>query len=246
MESESFRLPLRRSGNPKPSLRKAAAIVLFLFGIALILLPVWERNVQEREQLRLLTQWDRLHEPDSADHPIPADVLPTTALSSIPAQSEQAQSEAPVNADAPAIIDGMAVLGTIVIDKIDLREPILEGSTERSLRIGIGTVVPDRLPGQAGNFVLAGHNSRKKGLHFSRLQELVPGDEVAIETLTGTHVYKVTSTFHVKPDNLTVLDQDDTTELTLITCDRVVNPTERYIVKAVLQEKAADLGREGE
>jgi sortase (surface protein transpeptidase) len=45
------------------------------------------------------------------------------------------------------VIDGQTVLGTIEIAGIGLREPILEGATDDTLRYGIGTVVEGREPG---------------------------------------------------------------------------------------------------
>jgi len=206
-----------------------------------MLYPAWERNVQERRQLEMLTEWDRIHEPALAGRPAPDDVEPPPSLTSTGASSPDGTPPAsPDSALSPVIIDGMAVLGAIVIDSIDLREPILGGATEKSLSLGIGTVVEHRSPGKTDNFVLAGHNSRKRGLHFSRLQELQPADTIRIETQSGSYIYKVTSTFLVKPDDLTVLDQDGTAQLTLITCDKVVNPTQRYIVRAAMTEAAAD------
>jgi sortase A len=164
--------------------------------------------------------------PASAPNPEPtAESKPAPKLTSAPSRG-------------PAVIDGQVVQGTIEIDSIGLREPILEGATDETLRYGIGTVVSKRQPGITGNYVLAGHNSRTSGKHFNRIHELKEGDHIVITTEHGVYDYAVASQSIVEPTDLSVLDQTESaTELTLITCDQIVNPKHRLIVRAVLDSR---------
>jgi sortase A len=167
------------------------------------------------------------------------------ALASAPDRASDRASEpgtvlAPASAPSqgPAMIDGQVVQGTIEIDSIGLREPILEGATDETLRYGIGTVVSERHPGMTGNYVLAGHNSRTPGKHFNRIHELKEGDHIVITTEHGVYDYAVASQSIVEPTDLSVLDQaESATVLTLITCDQIVNPKHRLIVRAVLDSR---------
>lgn len=194
--------------------------LLLLTGILLVVQPRIDRHLQEQKQNGLLTRWtDEQHTGSAAAAADTADAV------------EAAWQE----------IDGTPVLGTVSVDKIGLREPLLKGSGEESLSHGIGVVAEERLPGVGTNFVLAGHRSFTPGKHFSRLNELVRGDEVSIQTAVGTYTYVVERSFLVEPDDLSVLDAPpNASELTLITCEPMRDPTHRLIVKALLVKETRE------
>nr|WP_254639275.1 class D sortase [Cohnella sp. GbtcB17] len=132
-------------------------------------------------------------------------------------------------------IDGAKVLGTVSINRIGISQPIVYGSDAAALKRGAGTVVEGKLPGEPGNFVLAGHRSLTRGRHFNRLGEAVVGDVVNVDTSIGRSTYRVTDIKIVEPGDLSVLDNSGgVSELTLITCHPRKNPTQRLIVHAVL------------
>ncbi|GAA0355597.1 class D sortase [Bacillus horti] len=204
-------------------------ILCLVVGIALILYPWVDQYVQSKEQSRLLSQWDALQ------RTLIAESLRSNDLEEQNVSEDE--EDTPQFYDGAIDMDGFAVLGTIEINKIELREPIIEGVEERALKIGIGTVVEERFLGGNSNFVLAGHRSLTYGKQFNRMAELEEGDEIVITTTTDQFVYKVSSAFIVQEDDLSVLEQSDSlAELTLITCeyDRRNNPTQRLIVKAHL------------
>jgi sortase A len=182
--------------------------LMLVAGVGLIALPEIDEHMQEQKQNDLLTAW--------VDQKIPE------------------------SREAPAVwkvIDGMPVLGTITIDKIGLHEPMVRGAGADALKLGIGVVEEDRMPGESVNFVLAGHRSFTYGLHFNRLPELERGDTVVLEVADGTFTYTVETAYLVKPDDLSVLDsRPGVSELTLITCQPMRNPTHRLIVKAALHQ----------
>lgn len=60
----------------------------------------------------------------------------------------------------------------IEIDKINVKLPVFQGVTGKSLKYGIGSFRKDILPGAIGNFSLAGHRSYTYGRMFNRLNEL--------------------------------------------------------------------------
>ena len=127
-----------------------------------------------------------------------------------------------------------AMQAVLVIDKISLRSPILASPTKHNLDIAPCSAVPSRSPG-TGNFVVAGHFSRIRGRHFSRLKELAPGDLVSVDTGIQRFDYAVTDLFSVGPDETWVMaDSDDLSLITLITCDYDFFPYRRFIVTAAL------------
>lgn len=195
--------------------------LLLLTGILLIVQPRLDEHLQERKQNALLTHWTDEHRASAVAEaaPDPAEATDTAWLE----------------------IDGMPVLGTVTVGKIGLREPLLKGAGEASLSHGIGVVAEERLPGVGTNFVLAGHRSFTPGKHFSRLNELVRGDEVTIQTASGSFTYIVERSFLVEPDDLSVLDAPpNVSELTLITCEPMRDPTHRLIVKALLVKETRE------
>ncbi|RED61600.1 class D sortase [Cohnella lupini] len=196
-----------------------------LIGIGLIAYPRIDARIQQNKQEDLLTQWSdkirfRSNDPPSAN----AESL------------LQTPNAASVNLPIWKEVDGFQLLGSVRIDSIELNEPIVRGADAKSLKQGAGSVVEDRLPGQAGNFVLAGHRSWTFGRHFNRLGELKPGDEIDIDTSAGLYRYSITETTLVLPEDLSVLDNNagDDSVLTLITCHPKRNPTHRMIIKATL------------
>jgi len=211
---------------------RGTGMLLWLFvlaGIAMIVYPRIDSRIQEQKQLELLSEWSR--------------EIQTTYSGKQPDSGE----ERGINDDAVSLplpqwksVDGQQVLGSIRIEKLDLVEPIVRGASEQALLQGAGTVLDDELPGQKGNFVLAGHRSWTFGRHFNRLGELATGDLIVIDTSVGPFRYEVTETVIVTPDDVSVLDVDgDNAELTLITCHPKRNPTHRLIVKAALQPAAS-------
>lgn len=199
-------------------------------GLAMIAYPRFEDRAKEREQLELLSDWSLRIQ--AAPQPVRAEAPKPSAP---PAAAAAAEKPLPQWKK----VDGLELLGSIRIDSIDLVEPIVKGADAKALLKGAGTVVEGRLPGQTGNFVLAGHRSWTKGRHFNRLGELAPGDEIDVDTTAGTYRYVVTGTKVVEPEELSVLDQtEDRSILTLITCTPIRKATHRLIVTAELREPA--------
>lgn len=125
--------------------------------------------------------------------------------------------------------------GILTINKISLVVPIIGRYTIDNLSISICSVIEKNKMGQAGNYVLAGHKSRIRGRHFSRLLELSVGDLVITENKEAKYTYKVTSVFTVTPTDAWAMENDgDKKLITLITCDYRTNPIGRLIVRGEL------------
>lgn len=210
--------------------------VLFLLGIAMLIYPLIDRSIQDYKQNKLLAEWDHYKDLELIDSSKAKSALQDREPLSPNLDEESPQ---PGQQEEPKkMLHGLTLLGAIHIPAIDVDQPILEGSTEKSLKYGIGTVVPEVKAGEIGNFVLAGHRGRSYGKLLNRLNELKEGDEIVVESLSENYRYYVTEAFLVEPDELWVLEEDDSSrELTLITCHPVKNPTHRLIVRAeMLQE----------
>jgi sortase A len=107
--------------------------------------------------------------------------------------------------------------------------------------LGIGHYPDTAMPGEVGNFALAGHRTTY-GKPFNRVAELVEGDPIVVRTADTWYVYRVTSTRIVDPGAVEVLAPDpaDPTAtptqrtITLTTCHPMFSARERFIVHGVL------------
>jgi sortase A len=100
------------------------------------------------------------------------------------------------------------------------------------MAFGPGYIEGTALPGMPGNTAISGH----RDTHFAMLKDLVVGDELWLETVSGRALYRVASTEIVDKGDTRALDQHGPDRLTLVTCypfDAIVpgGPL-RYVVMA--------------
>ena len=72
----------------------------------------------------------------------------------------------------------------------DFARTIVQGTSDSDLDAGPGHYVSSQLPGQLGNFAIAGHRVGK-GEPFLNLDKLHPGDTIVVQTARNWYVYSV-------------------------------------------------------
>jgi sortase A len=107
---------------------------------------------------------------------------------------------------------------------LDYVRAVVEGTGEASLAEGPGHYVDSVLPGQVGNFAVAGHRVGK-GSPFLDLDRLRAGDAIVIETQRYYYVYRVLG--DRRTGNPSVSDQDG------IPGQEIVSPTDVAVVAPV-------------
>lgn len=124
----------------------------------------------------------------------------------------------------------------------DMQIPITHGTGADVLDLGnAGHYQETQLPGEIGNFALAGHR-RTHGNNFRRIDRLTVGDPLIVETANAYLVYTVIGHDIVSPYDVDVIlpvpGQPDTQPtrrlLTLTTCHPEYGNSERYVVWAEL------------
>lgn len=88
---------------------------------------------------------------------------------------------------------------------------------------GIGHHMNSALPGQPGNAVFTGHVSLTDPRlvpYFARLEDVRPGDVVFVYSGVVVYRYQVDSVNVVGADEVSVLESDHRSRITLITCTR--------------------------
>lgn len=169
-------------------------------------------------------------------------VGPDTSLLAATVAQEQPQSVdvtasvAPASASVPQVLYPVRPtlgdpVGTLNIPALDQTLPIVEGTDDAELKVGVGHYTQSVLPGEADNCVLSAH----RDTHFSRLQELEVGDRLLVQTAAGTFTYEISGIRIVDKDDRTVIVPTDHAVLTLSTCypfNYVGSAPDRYIISA--------------
>jgi sortase A len=123
------------------------------------------------------------------------------------------------------------VIGKVKIPRIGLQAVVVQGDSEKILRLAVGHMPGTALPDQLGNMVLAGHRDS----FFRPLRNIRAGDIILVERPNGSYDYQVESTSIVAPTDLSVLQNSGNKELTLITCypfSWIGSAPDRFVVRA--------------
>lgn len=127
----------------------------------------------------------------------------------------------------------------LYIPKLKKHWVVVEGVTQKAIRYAPGHYPDTAMPGQIGNFSVAGHRTRAI---FWRLDEVHKGDWIVVETKKNWFVYQVSSTEIVKPTAVEVVapvpgkpgQKPKVAMLTLTTCNPKFDNYQRLIVHAKL------------
>jgi sortase A len=133
------------------------------------------------------------------------------------------------------------LVGRLYIPKLDKEWVVVNGVRPQDIRYAPGHYPDTAMPGQIGNFSVAGHRIKKI---FWRLDELRAGDVIGVETRTSWYVYQVTGNEIVKPTAVEVVApvpdkpgrKPTQALLTLTTCNPKFNNYQRLIVHARLTD----------
>ncbi|GAA4432139.1 hypothetical protein GCM10023169_37580 [Georgenia halophila] len=130
----------------------------------------------------------------------------------------------------------------------DEEYPISEGITDHVLdNLGLGRFPSSEMPGEMGNFAMAGHRT----LHsrpLYRINELEVGDEIVVTTDQGKYTYVVSEYEIVTPDQVRVVEEDPHNPegpavgrlMTLVACHPLGSTAQRWVTYAELEDfKAA-------
>jgi sortase A len=123
------------------------------------------------------------------------------------------------------------VLGRIEIPRIGVSVAVLQGTTWRTLRLGVGHIKGTALPGEPGNIGIAGH----RDTYFRALKDIRKGDEIQLQTAAGIARYEVDWIQITSPSDVGIVAPTTESSLTLVTCYPfyyIGAAPERFIVHA--------------
>jgi len=198
-----------------------AGVLILLF----VAYQLWGTGIREAQaQDRLEDDFAEVLQ--AAERPAPAPTTTTTT----PGDDE------PETAPTIDAVPEGEPTARIIIPRIGVDKIVVEGVSLNDLKKGPGHYPESPLPGQEGNVAIAGHRTTY-GAPFNRIDELVAGDEITVETVQGEFTYRVTEQMIVSPTQVDVLDDKGDDRLTLTACHPKYSARERIIVVA---ELAAD------
>ncbi len=178
------------------------------------------------EVSQLENQWNN---GEGIDVPAPSATTSSTPITPGATSSAGATATTGPKYTQAQLDKAMAIL-TIPRFGADYKVPILVGTSDYALGRGVGWYQDTQLPGQVGNFAIAGHRITH-GEPFARLLELQPGDKVIIETKSYIFTYQIDES----PAKLTVKDVD-TWVLDPVPGKTGVKPTQALITLTTCQD----------
>jgi len=189
--------------------RKVIGVLLILIGVGIIGTVAYKKIVTSQKQNELLE-----------------------AFESQLAEGDNENTEEEVNLDS---INGYTPIAIMEIPSIKLKQPVVEGITEDVIKYFLGKFPESTMPGEVGNFAVAGHRVSDFTDAFINLYKVKPGDNVIVTTKDGKYTYEVEESFIVDPEQVEVLENADYEKITLITC--TIGSKRRVIVTGKLIEK---------
>ncbi len=243
------------------STKKIISILLILAGILLIMIPAIITYFNTKRNNDIIDEFLRQSEdaalgihpledeeveafyipPELSNNPEPTPnttVLPGTPISDEPIADE------PVDSPAPTKKPGMSkeemqrrTTGVLLIPKIDVKMLIMDGVDDETLRVAVGRLPYTDDLDEIGNCVLAGHRSYTFGKYLNRLNELVTGDKITVQTKNKTLNYTIYKMQIIEPDDFSIIEKNGTDKiLTVFTCDPPGIGSHRLVVQAKQDE----------
>ena len=171
--------------------------------------------------------------PETTTATTAATTAPTTVPTTLATTTTQATLPTPQPPPDPEAPDPGMELGTIEIPKLGVNRALWEGVSLPTLDRGPGHWPGTAMPGSLGNVVVGGHRV-SHDRPFRDIDQLVPGDEIALTFSGVRHSYIVTGSQVVTPNDIWVINQSMDHTATLFACHPPGSTRERFIVFARL------------
>jgi sortase A len=145
-------------------------------------------------------------------------------------QQIHAEEQHTASQPKPVVKEG-DVLGRMVIQRLGLSVAVLQGTTQKTLLLGVGHIEGTALPGEAGNIGIAGH----RDTYFRVLKDIRTNDEIQLQTTSGVARYEVDWIQITAPGDGGIVAPASESALTLVTCypfHYVGAAPERFVVHA--------------
>ncbi|MGA3372958.1 MAG: class D sortase [Terracidiphilus sp.] len=152
------------------------------------------------------------------------------AASHVLEQQMHADEQHAVSRSKPTVKEG-DTLGKMEIPRLGFSVVVLQGTTSKTLLLGVGHIEGTALPGEAGNIGIAGH----RDTYFRVLKDIRANDEIRLQTASGISSYEVDWIQITDPGDGGIVANSNESALTLVTCypfHYIGAAPERFVVHA--------------
>ena len=138
----------------------------------------------------------------------------------------------------PYINYEVSPIGELIIPTIDLRLPVLQGTTDANITLGAGTMAPGLVMGE-GNFSLASHWDPSPAVRFGGLHLIELGDLIIMRDANYLYIYEtVIANYVIEDYRVDIVDYvEDKVYVTLMTC--TPDGLQRVMVRGELSQQVA-------
>ncbi|GAA0120222.1 class D sortase [Clostridium perfringens] len=216
-------------------IRNVLGILLIVAGVSLIGVTIWMKYDTYRQQQAVLDSFRNLQfdvpEGENKDREtLEEDTKENSDEKNIADKGEVEKDKKPEKAQLEEG-KGIAILN---IPKINLEIGIIEGVRYEDIKYVVGHFPGSPMPGEKGNFSIAGHRISYFGQAFKDIDKLEKGDKVKVTYNGKEYTYEVTYMYEVTPDETEALNPTKDATITIVTC--TTDAKNRVIVKGKLVE----------
>ena len=216
----------------------AVILLVFLAGLAILLYPYVTGYINSLRQSRVVSQY-------YSDLETLSEAEFTDLLSAAREYNEALRRKSGRYVLSEAELEeylgllnpfGNGIMGTLIIDKINVRLPIYHGTNEGVLRMGAGHLEGTSLPvgGTGTHTVITGHRGLPTALLLTELDKMMVGDTFVLNVMSEILTYEIDQIIVVEPHELEALAIDaDKDYCTLVTCTPYGINSHRMLLRGV-------------
>lgn len=227
----------------KKKTNKIFIVIIFLFGLSLLLYPFIANQWNGYRQKRLISSYDQTVAEQEASEGIDYEaeweraaayneaLLPSILPDSFAVAEASGEDEEYMSC---LNITGNGMMGKVEIPKIDITIPIFHTTEEEVLQNAAGHLEGSSLPigGENSHAVISAHRGLPSAALFTDLDKLEEGDHFLLHILDDTLCYQVDKISVVEPEDTAVLAVEDGEDLvTLLTCTPYGVNSHRLLVR---------------
>ncbi|WP_221373233.1 class D sortase [Clostridium perfringens] len=214
-------------------IRNILGILLIVAGISLIGVTIWMKYDTYRQQQAVLDSFRNLQFDVPEGENKDTEALKEEDTKENSNKAEKVEVEKEKKPEKAQLEEGKGI-GILNIPKINLEIGIIEGVSYEDIKYVVGHFPGSPMPGEKGNFAIAGHRISYFGQAFKDIDKLEKGDKVKVTYNGKEYTYEVTDMYEVTPNETEALNPTKDATITIVTC--TTDAKNRVIVKGKLVE----------
>ncbi|MDH2336874.1 class D sortase [Clostridium perfringens] len=213
--------------------RNILGILLIVAGISLIGVTIWMKYDTYRQQQAVLDSFRNLQFDVPEGENKDTEALKEEDTKENSNKAEKVEVEKEKKPEKAQLEEGKGI-GILNIPKINLEIGIIEGVSYEDIKYVVGHFPGAPMPGEKGNFSIAGHRISYFGQAFKDIDKLEKGNKVKVTYNGKEYTYEVTDMYEVTPNETEALNPTKDATITIVTC--TTDAKNRVIVKGKLVE----------